>query len=147
MEVIPFRLIFPQKLRNWREASFHLGQLVRNVSVTTDSGERTLRSKKKKKGFFKVGEMGKYQATDQPEYFRQKFKVEKYGGYLPVSFEAFFKILMITSTTKLLIGWQTNPALHVTVLFWKQSTKEKLLRVMIPLLIQSLPVLMTLQEP
>lgn len=75
------------KIEKLREASFHLGQLVRNVSVTTDSGERTLRSKKKKKGFFKVGEMGKYQATDQPEYFRQKFKVEKYGGYLPVSFE------------------------------------------------------------
>ena len=75
------------KIEKLREASFNLGQLVRNVSVTTDSGERTLRSKKKKKGFFKVGEMGKYQATDQPEYFRQKFKVEKYGGYLPVSLE------------------------------------------------------------
>lgn len=75
------------KIEKLREASFNLGQLVRNVSVTTDSGERTLRSKKKKKGFFKVGEMGKYQATGQPEYFRQKFKVEKYGGYLPVSFE------------------------------------------------------------
>lgn len=75
------------KIEKLREASFNLGQLVRNVPVTTDSGERTLRSKKKKKGFFKVGEMGKYQATDQPEYFRQKFKVEKYGGYLPVSFE------------------------------------------------------------
>ena len=77
------------KIEKLREASFNLGQLVRNVSVTTDSGERTLRSKKKKKGFFKVGEMGKYQATDQPEYFRQKFKVEKYGGYLPVSLELF----------------------------------------------------------
>jgi len=77
------------KIEKLRETSFNLGQLVRNVSVTTDSGERTLRSKKKKKGFFKVGEMGKYQATDQPEYFRQKFKVEKYGGYLPVSLELF----------------------------------------------------------
>lgn len=77
------------KIEKLRETSFNLGQLVRNVSVTTDSGERTLRSKKKKKGFFKVGEMGKYQATDQPEYFRLKYKIEKYGGYLPVSVELF----------------------------------------------------------
>lgn len=77
------------KIEKLREASFNLGQLVRNVSVSTNSGERTLRSKKKKKGFFKVGEMGKYQATDQPEYFRLKYKIEKYGGYLPVSVELF----------------------------------------------------------
>lgn len=77
------------KIEKLREASFNLGQLVRNVSVSTNAGERTLRSKKKKKGFFKVGEMGKYQATDQPEYFRLKYKIEKYGGYLPVSVELF----------------------------------------------------------
>lgn len=77
------------KIEKLREASFNLGQLVRNVSVSTNAGERTIRSKKKKKGFFKVGEMGKYQATDQPEYFRLKYKIEKYGGYLPVSVELF----------------------------------------------------------
>lgn len=75
------------KIEKLREAKYSLDKLVRHVSVTTESGERTLRSKKKHKGFYKVGEMGKYKATDQPEYFRQKYEIQKYGGYLPVSLE------------------------------------------------------------
>lgn len=75
------------RIEKLREAKYSLDKLVRHVSVTTESGERTLRSKKKHKGFYKVGEMGKYKATDQPEYFRQKYEIQKYGGYLPVSLE------------------------------------------------------------
>lgn len=75
------------KIIKLREASFNLAQLVKNESVTTLTGERTFQKKKKKKGFSKIGEGGKYTATEQPEFFRQKYAVEKYGGYLPVSFE------------------------------------------------------------
>ena len=75
------------KIIKLREASFNLAQLVKNESVTAPTGERTFQKKKKKKGFSKIGEGGKYTATEQPEFFRQKYSVEKYGGYLPVSFE------------------------------------------------------------
>lgn len=75
------------KIIKLREASFNLAQLVKNESVTAPTGERTFQKKKKKKGFSKIGEGGKYTATEQPEFFRQKYTVEKYGGYLPVSFE------------------------------------------------------------
>lgn len=75
------------KIIKLREASFNLAQLVKNESVTAPTGERTFQKKKKKKGFSKIGEGGKYTATEQPEFFRQKYAVEKYGGYLPVSFE------------------------------------------------------------
>ena len=75
------------KITKLREASFNLAQLVKNETVTTPTGERTFQKKKKKKGFSKIGEGGKYTATEQPEFFRQKYAVEKYGGYLPVSFE------------------------------------------------------------
>lgn len=75
------------RIEKLREASFNLAQLVKNESVTAPTGERTFQKKKKKKGFSKIGEGGKYTATEQPEFFRQKYTVEKYGGYLPVSFE------------------------------------------------------------
>lgn len=75
------------KITKLREASFNLAQLVKNETVTAPTGERTFQKKKKKKGFSKIGEGGKYSATEQPEFFRQKYAVEKYGGYLPVSFE------------------------------------------------------------
>lgn len=75
------------KIIKLREASFNLAQLVKNESVTAPTGERTFQKKKKKKGFSKIGEGGKYTATEKPEFFRQKYAVEKYGGYLPVSFE------------------------------------------------------------
>lgn len=75
------------KIIKLREASFNLAQLVKSETVTTLTGERTFQKKKKKRGFSKIGEGGKYTATEQPEFFRQKYAVEKYGGYLPVSFE------------------------------------------------------------
>lgn len=75
------------KIENYRDAEFSLRELVDVKTVSTMSGERTFMKRSTINGFGSVSEGGKIQAIAQPEFERKPWKVEKYGGYMPVTNE------------------------------------------------------------
>lgn len=68
------------KIEHFREAKFHLGQLVTNVSVKTDKGKRTYRKRTTQSGFGSVDEGGKIPMRPTPQFGRMSYEIEKYGG-------------------------------------------------------------------
>lgn len=75
------------EIHQFKDASFNLESLVTVESVSTPSGSRVFQKKGHSAGFAEVGENGKIQATDQPEFLTMSYKIKKYAGYLPVTNE------------------------------------------------------------
>lgn len=75
------------KINEYRDAQFSLQQLVAVEPVKTESGARTYKTKSQKTGFQKIGEGAKVTKTDLPKFERISYKIEKYGGYLPITNE------------------------------------------------------------
>lgn len=75
------------KINTYRDAQFSLQQLVTVENVKTEAGARTYKTKAQKTGFQKIGEGAKVQKADLPKFERITYKIEKYGGYLPITNE------------------------------------------------------------
>lgn len=75
------------EIHQFKDASFNLESLVTVESVSTPSGSRVFQKKGHSVGFAEVGENGKIQATDQPEFLTMFYTIKKYAGYLPVTNE------------------------------------------------------------
>lgn len=75
------------EIRHFKDAAFNLESLVTVESVSVPSGSRVFQKKGHSAGFAEVGENGKIQATDQPEFITMSYKIKKYAGYLPVTNE------------------------------------------------------------
>lgn len=77
------------KINEYRTAEFSLEDIVTVEQVKTDSGERTYQKKSQIAGFTAVGEGGKLQGMDTPQFERLSYTIKKYGGWLPVTNELF----------------------------------------------------------
>lgn len=75
------------EIRQFKDASFNLDSLVTIETVSAPSGSRVFQKKGHSTGFAEVGENGKIQAVDQPEFVTMSYKIKKYAGYLPVTNE------------------------------------------------------------
>lgn len=75
------------QIREYRDATASLIDLVNAQTTSLASGELTYRSRATATGFSDVAEMGKGAAADGPKYERISWKVKKYMGMLPVSNE------------------------------------------------------------
>lgn len=75
------------EINQFKDASFNLDSLVTIEPVSTPSGSRVFQKKGHSAGFAEVGENGKIQAMDQPEFLTMSYNIKKYAGYLPVTNE------------------------------------------------------------
>lgn len=75
------------RIRKYREAKASLRDEVEVVPVTTLSGSRTYQKRSQHRGFQKVGEGGKIGKKNAPQFERLDWKVDKYGGFYPVTNE------------------------------------------------------------
>ena len=75
------------RIRKLREAKASLRDEVEVVPVTTLSGQRTYKKRAQHTGFSKVGEGAKIGKKATPQFSRLSWKVDKYGGYYPVTDE------------------------------------------------------------
>ena len=73
--------------RKWKETEFTLRNLVATENVTTPTGARTYMKKADHTGFMTVEEAGKIGAKAGPQFERITYKIEKRGGFLPVTNE------------------------------------------------------------
>lgn len=74
-------------IEHYKEDQFSLKSLVRVIPTKTNEGARTFKSRSTQTGFQKVSEMGAIQGKDAMTFNRVNYKIEKFGGYLPVSNE------------------------------------------------------------
>lgn len=75
------------RINRWKEAEFTLRNLVSTENVTTPTGARTYMKKSDHTGFTTVEEAGKIGAKTGPQFERITYKIEKRGGFLPVTNE------------------------------------------------------------
>lgn len=75
------------QIREYRDATASLIDLVTAQTTSMESGEMTYRSRSTATGFSEVTEMGKGEAATGLKYERISWKVKKYMGMLPVSNE------------------------------------------------------------
>lgn len=74
-------------INTYRDAKFSLMSLVRVENVTTSKGARTFKKRAQQTGFAKVGEKGKIQGKETPQFERVDYEIAKYAGYFPVTNE------------------------------------------------------------
>lgn len=72
-----------------REAKTSLIHLVDVESVSTNKGSRTFKKRSQQTGFTQVGEGGKVQKKETPQFERMSYEIKKYAGYFPVTNELF----------------------------------------------------------
>lgn len=72
-----------------REAKASLIHLVDVEPVSTNKGSRTFKKRSQQTGFTQVGEGGKVQKKETPQFERMDYEVKKYAGYFPVTNELF----------------------------------------------------------
>ena len=81
----------PQDIRTrvetLRDSKFSLRQLVKIENVKTNEGRRTFKKRASQTGFTKVGEKSKIGKKDTPQFSILEYKIDKYGGYFPVTDE------------------------------------------------------------
>lgn len=75
------------KINEYRTSKATFLNEVTVVNVSTNEGERTYKKRSQQTGFKKVGEGGKVAAKDTPQFERLTYKIDKYGGYYPVTNE------------------------------------------------------------
>ncbi|MCL1789955.1 MAG: phage major capsid protein [Peptococcaceae bacterium] len=75
------------KVEEFRDATFHLQQLVSTETVTTMSGSRTYKARAQQTGFTLVGEGDKIPEQATPKFTQIKYVIKKYAGFLPVTNE------------------------------------------------------------
>lgn len=75
------------RINTYRESKFSLLSLVRVEKVTTNEGSRTFKKRSQQTGFTKVGEGAKVPGGSTPKFERISYKIDKYGGYFPVTNE------------------------------------------------------------
>lgn len=75
------------KINEYREAQASLIDEVDVESVSTNKGSRTFKKRSQQTGFTKVGEGGKIQGKNTPQFERLDYEIEKYAGYFPVTNE------------------------------------------------------------
>jgi HK97 family phage major capsid protein len=75
------------KIIDLRDAKESLLGEVRVIPVTTESGRRTIQARSQHTGFATVAEAGKFGKTATPQFTTIEYKIEKRGGYLPVTNE------------------------------------------------------------
>lgn len=91
------------RINEHREASFELRDLVSVETVTAPTGARTYLKKTQHKGFETVAEAAKIGGAAAPAFERVEYKIEKRGGYLPVTNELLAD--SDTNISNLLIDW------------------------------------------
>lgn len=75
------------RVEKFREAEFSLLALVRKVTVKTNTGARTFKSRAQYTGFTQVGEGAAIGATATPKFQRISYTIKKYAGYMPLTNE------------------------------------------------------------
>lgn len=75
------------RVEKFREAEFSLLDLVRKVTVKTNTGARTFKSRAQYTGFTQVGEGAAIGATATPKFQRISYTIKKYAGYMPLTNE------------------------------------------------------------
>ncbi len=75
------------RINTYREAKASLIDLVDVENVTTNKGARTFKKRSQQTGFQKVGEGGKIQGKNTPQFERISYEIEKYAGYFPTTNE------------------------------------------------------------
>lgn len=75
------------RINTYREAKASLIDLVDVENVTTNKGSRTFKKRSQQTGFQKVGEGGKIQGKNTPQFERIDYEIEKYAGYFPTTNE------------------------------------------------------------
>lgn len=75
------------KINEYRETQASLIDEVDVESVSTNKGSRTFKKRSQQTGFTKVGEGGKIQGKNTPQFERLDYEIEKYAGYFPVTNE------------------------------------------------------------
>ncbi len=75
------------RINTYREAKESLIDYVDVENVTTDKGSRTFKKRAQQTGFQKVGEGGKIQGKETPQFERLDYDIDKYAGYFPVTNE------------------------------------------------------------
>lgn len=75
------------RINEYREAQASLIDEVDVESVSTNKGSRTFKKRSQQTGFTKVGEGGKIQGKNTPQFERLDYEIEKYAGYFPVTNE------------------------------------------------------------
>lgn len=71
----------------YRDAKFSLRSLVDVVPVSTQTGQRTYKTRSQQTGFSLVAEGGAIGQKQTPQFERQSWSVKKYAGYFPVTNE------------------------------------------------------------
>lgn len=75
------------RINEYRDAIFSLKDLVTVEKVSTYKGARTFKKREQQTGFAKVGEKGKIQGKNTPQFERIEYTIDKYAGYFPVTNE------------------------------------------------------------
>lgn len=75
------------RVEKFREAEFSLLDLARKVTVKTNTGARTFKSRAQYTGFTQVGEGAAIGATATPKFQRISYTIKKYAGYMPLTNE------------------------------------------------------------
>lgn len=75
------------RIDTYREAKASLIDLVDVENVTTNKGSRTFKKRSQQTGFQKVGEGGKIQGKNTPQFERIDYEIGKYAGYFPTTNE------------------------------------------------------------
>jgi len=75
------------KIEKLRETEESLRDEITIKKVNTNSGEETYKTRGQAKGFGAMEEGGKIPKAGKPSYSRLKWKVTKYGGYMPATNE------------------------------------------------------------
>lgn len=77
------------RINERREAKASLINLVDVEPVTTNKGSRTFKKRAQQTGFSQIGEGGKVQKKETPQFERMDYEIKKYAGYFPVTNELF----------------------------------------------------------
>lgn len=75
------------RINTYREARSSLIDLVDVETVTTNKGSRTFKKRAQQTGFSKVGEGGKIQQKNTPQFERMDYEIAKYAGWFSVTNE------------------------------------------------------------
>ena len=113
------------RINEYRDAKFSLAQLVYTEPVTTNEGSRTYKKRAQQADFSKVGEGEKIGKKETPQFARINYKIDKYGGYFPVTNELLEDSdANITSTLVAWIGDESRVTRNKKILS-KIATKTK----------------------
>lgn len=75
------------RIETYRDATFSMRNLVSVENVTTDTGERTFKKRKKRTGLVKANEAETAKQLKEIEFERQSYSIEKYTGFVAITEE------------------------------------------------------------